>query len=156
VFGSPAPGSTWPHAAVGPSGIPLIVHDRSCELRPILSWGSVLLHGCHQKSCQPFRAGSSPGVLVPSTFSETSAHGFSEEAAHDFHRGIPPANPTLPTTVPRTGFLNLSATCCAHNPSAFFRQITLLGFQPSGVYPSDLAMGGSSPSMIPSRRWLPR
>jgi hypothetical protein len=48
----------------------------------------------------------------------------------------PPAGPTPPTTVPLTGFLNLSATCSSHCHPAIFRQVALMGFALQGFVPS--------------------
>jgi hypothetical protein len=45
----------------------------------------------------------------------------------------PSRAPTLSTTVPLAGFLNLSATCSSLRLPAIFRQVALVGFRPSGV-----------------------
>jgi len=44
-----------------------------------------------------------------------------------------PTGPTLPTTVPLTGFLNLTAVFSSPHPPAIFRQVAFMGFYPSGI-----------------------
>ena len=49
---------------------------------------------------------------------------------------VAPTGPTPPTTVPLTGFLNLSATFSSHCPPAIFRQVAFMGFALQGFNPS--------------------
>jgi hypothetical protein len=48
---------------------------------------------------------------------------------------VPPAGPTPPTTVPLTGFPNLSATSSSLRRPAIFRRVALLGFTLQGFDP---------------------
>jgi hypothetical protein len=62
---------------------------------------------------------------------------------------VSPTAPTLPTTVPLSGFPNLSAASFSLRPPAIFRQVAFLGFCPSGVCFLSRRPGGSSPPACP-------
>jgi hypothetical protein len=131
----------------------------------ILSWGSALLHGLSRKSpprISRYR-GTSPGVSVP-----VSAAGRRESTSAPVARlgapvlpGCVPAGPTPPTTVPLTGFLDLSATSSSLHRPAIFRRVALWGSPFRGLilprspgdssppdYPHDVSPAGRAPPIL--------
>jgi hypothetical protein len=119
-----------------------------------LSWGSTLLHGLYPKppSCTSRSRTTLMGFVSPSTHT-----GKESSRPSRFTGRLPtpirrpswrlPTGPTPSTTVPLTGFLNLSATCRSHCRPAIFRQVAFLGF----------ALQGFNPSTKPPathRRWI--
>jgi len=89
------------------------------------------------------------GVFFPysvSSIGDPRPCSFPLRPPSSFQAGIAPATPTLPITVPLTGFFNLSAACFLQHRPTIFRWVTLLGFRPSGVFPL------TQPRTAPRRR----
>jgi hypothetical protein len=106
--------------------------------RTFLSWGSTPLHGVSR----PPRSSPLGEELLSWGFPPlqrsrlrelTSRRVAPVELPGPFQPGIPPAGPIPPATAPLTGFPNLSAAFVSHDRPAFFRQVALLGFRPTGV-----------------------
>jgi len=101
----------------------------------ILSWGSVLLHGisrCPRPRPLDRRHLSWGFVPLQRTRRKESTSRPVARPSSPVARD-PPTAPTLPTTVPLAGFLNLSAALSSLRRPAIFRQVALLGFCPPGV-----------------------
>jgi len=122
----------------GPSGIPSLARAQrrdSLDL-PLLWFDSPTR--CFPKSPPstsrskaPLLGFSAPSALMGNESPRPSR--FPGPAPRRFLAGNPPAGPTPPVTVPLTGFPNLSAVSSSRSLPAFFRQVALLGFLPTGV-----------------------
>lgn len=55
---------------------------------------------------------------------------------HLFRLGFRRKLPNLPATEPLSGFFNLSAAFSLQHRPTIFRRVTLLGFHPTGVFPT--------------------
>ena len=137
---------------------PILPLSEDATPRTILSWGSILLHGLYPKNpvlkyLSAIRT-TLMGFLSPSTHTGKESPRPTRLTGRlpDSTRGPgrrPLAGPTLPATVPLSGFLSLSATLLLSIPPCHFQTGGAHGVRPSGIYSSYEASNDSSPPDYP-------
>jgi len=108
---------------------------REATPRAILSWVFVLLRGFPRcLRLRPLGEDTSPGVSAPSAYEEKRVHvSLHQQSSHPVSQATL-AIPWSPATVPFLGFPNLTTVFSSLIRPLLFRQVTLLGFFPRGIY----------------------
>jgi hypothetical protein len=124
-IGLPAPGTmSAPAKAPHPAGVPCIAlaHRSDSVSDPLVGFGPPTRYFPKSPPVAFRSTGTSPGVLRPySALGEGSPRLASCPVEHPGFAGIASASPNPPTTVPLTGFPNLSAAFFLPPPSCHFQ-----------------------------------